>query len=231
MIVQMRQSSLGPLWAKLYAVRVLRPLIRRILVRSESGLMRSITWRRILNKYYGVELGDFSYGFSHTALEPGTRIGHYCSCATGLQVLRRNHPPGRFSQHPLFFNRILGLVTTDTIHSLTANPLTIGSDVWIGMNVIICPGCRSIGDGAIVAAGAVVTRDVPAFAIVGGNPARLIRKRFPPDVEAVVAASKWWLHPMPEIVSQIELFSTEVTQESLERFARAFPGSCEADEH
>lgn len=230
-MVGMRQSSLGPLWVGAYAVRAFRPLIRSILRRSEAGLMCSATWRRIMRQYYGVELGDFSYGFHHAALEPGTRIGHFSSCASGLQLLRRNHPPGRVSQHPLFFNRILGLVESDTIPSRSANPLTVGSDVWIGMNVIICPGCRSIGDGAIVAAGAVVTRDVPAFAIVGGNPARLIRKQFAPEVEAVVAASKWWLRPVPEIVNHLDLFSGEITAESLDRFAHAFPGSHGADEH
>lgn len=220
--IGMRQSAFSPLWIWAYRARGLRPLIRSLLNGSENGLMCSLTWRRIMRQYYGVELGAFSYGFSHAVLEPGTRVGNFSSCAAGLQVLRRNHPAGRFSQHPLFFNRLLGVVNQDTMPLRSENPLTVGSDVWIGTNVIICPGCRQIGDGAIIAAGAVVTHDVPAFAIVGGIPARVIRKRFPPDVEAAVSASQWWLRPVKEIQAQLELFTTEITAESLEQFVAAF---------
>lgn len=191
--------------------------------------MFSETWRRIFYNYYGVTVGEFSYG---PGLQPGlfssgTTVGAYCSIASGVQVLRRNHPADWVSQHPLFFNRVVGLLNRDAIHSLAENPIQIGNDVWLGLNAIICPGCRSIGDGAIAAAGAVVTKDVPAFTIVGGNPARPIRKRFAPEVEEAVAASQWWLHPFPEIVENLDLFTQELTPELLPRFKRAFPTSAE----
>jgi acetyltransferase-like isoleucine patch superfamily enzyme len=223
--VGLQESLLGPVYLKAYRAKMLRPLIRRMLNRSEGGIMLSRTWRRIMLGYEGVVLGDFSRGKGiRPGLFPsGTRIGNFSCFAEGLQVLRRNHPPERFSQHPLFFNRVLGLVPQDAILSREDNPLTIGSDVWIGLGVTICPGCRSIGDGAIVGAGSVVTRDIPSYTIVGGNPARLIRRRFTPEVEAVVAASEWWLRPSPDIVRHLNLFTAEITEDSLRRFAAAFP--------
>jgi tetrahydrodipicolinate N-succinyltransferase len=117
----------------------------------------------------------------------------------------------------------MGLVDDERIASAERNPLRIGNDVWIGTNVIICAGCKLIGDGAIVAAGAVVTRDVAAYTVVGGSPARTIRKRFTPEVEAVVAASQWWLRPLPEIVLHLDLFTRELDSQALEKFKAAFP--------
>lgn len=221
---EMQKSFLSSVYLNAYRARILRPLIRRILRRVEGGTMYSGTWRRIMLQYAGVFLGDFTYGpdLRPGVFEPGTRIGSFTSFAPGLRVLRRNHPTGWFSQHPFWFNEKLGVVPRDTIPKNDENPLTIGSDVWIGMNVIICPGCHCIGDGSVVAAGAIVTRDVPPFTIVGGNPARPIRKRFPPEVEAIVAASRWWLRPLPEVIRHLDLFTCEITEESLRRFASAF---------
>lgn len=138
-------------------------------------------------------------------------------------MVRVNHPTAFVSQHPLFYWAPAGLVEKDLLGSPECNPLVIGHDVWIGARVTILPGCRRIGNGAIIGAGAVVTRDVPAFTIVGGNPARPIRKRFPPEVEEVVAASEWWLEPLERIVQHLDLFAGPLTGERLERFRRAFP--------
>jgi acetyltransferase-like isoleucine patch superfamily enzyme len=188
-------------------------------------MMHSVTLRRIFQRYYNVTVGPYSYGpgLKPGVFDPGCIIGSFCSIAAGLHVLRRNHPISWVSQHPLFFNRQMGVVDQERIASADSNPLCIGNDVWIGTNVIICAGCRLIGDGAIVAAGAVVTRDVPAYTIVGGSPARTIRKRFPPDVEAALAASKWWLRPLPEIVPHLDLFTCEIDLQTLDKFKVAFP--------
>ncbi|MDF2494180.1 MAG: hypothetical protein K0S66_1114 [Sphingomonas sp.] len=96
------------------------------------------------------------------------------------------------TQHPFFYNAKLGHVAHDTIGAEEENPLRIGNDVWIGDRVTIVGGCRSVGDGAVIAAGAVVTRDVAPFSIVGGVPARVIGQRFSPEVAATIARSRWW---------------------------------------
>lgn len=116
----------------------------------------------------------------------------------------------------------MGFVREDRIPALTKNPLQIGNDVWIRTNVIITPGCKKIGDGAIIAAGSVVTHDVPSFAIVGGVPARVLRKRFPQEIEQFVLASKWWERHIEYILDHLDCFTTDITPEVLERFKRAF---------
>jgi carbonic anhydrase/acetyltransferase-like protein (isoleucine patch superfamily) len=91
--------------------------------------------------------------------------------------------------HPFFYNSQFGWVAKDTI---TSGTLEIGHDAWLGERVIITPGSRRIGIGAVVGAGAVVTKDVPDFAIVAGNPARILRFRFSEEVRHLVRESKWW---------------------------------------
>lgn len=171
--------------------------------------MWSQTFRELARLHHGVEIGIHSYGPCLLAgeLPAGTRIGNYCSLAGGITVLRRNHPIDRICQHPLFFNATCGLLDRDTIPGVEENPLTIGHDVWIGQNVIVAPGCRNIGDGAVVAAGAVVTVDVPPLAIVGGVPAKLIRWRFTEDLRANWLESHWWLKPLSELGSNLQAFT------------------------
>src|SRR5690606_9224 len=118
-----------------------------------------------------------------------------------------------------FYNRYLEFVDEDTIELETDNPLTIGNDVWIGSRTTILPGCRRIGDGAIIGAGSVVTRDVADFSIVAGNPAREIRKRFPPEIAERIRESGWWNLTLPELMERADdLLFEPVTKEAIEAF-------------
>src|ERR1017187_10039206 len=168
-VLRFARKSRSPLAFLFRALRSLRGLgsLRSMAVRGacrlEGGEMWSQTFRDLLREHYDVEVGLHSYG---PALWPGnlprgTRVGNYCSFADGVQVLRRNHPIDRLSQHPFFFNAAVGLLSRDKIQAVTDNPLHIGHDVWIGQNVLIAPGCTSVGNCAVVAAGAVVSKDVP----------------------------------------------------------------------
>ncbi len=156
--------------------------------------MASPMLRRHLLASHGVMVGGYSYGaiMRPGVLPRGTVVGRWCSVGAGLIVRRRDHPIERMTQHPYFYNAKLGLVARDTIPVDEDNPLTIGNDVWIGDRVTILSGCRHIGDGAVLAAGAVVTRDVPSFAIIGGVPARMLRPRFPEATGELLAQSRWW---------------------------------------
>ena len=185
--------------------------------------MYSPTLRALLEEYYGVSVGRYSYGIclNPGALPPGTRVGNYCSLAAGLQIFRRNHPFDRISQHPFFYNHECGLVADDNIPDVTANPLRIGHDVWIGQNAIITPSCKSIGDSAVIAAGAVVTADVPAFGIVGGVPAKLLRYRLPDELQRLISETEWWLKSLPELKEFLPLFFKTLSAEDAKQFHTA----------
>lgn len=218
------RAALGVICVTLYQSKALRPAVRALLRFLEGGPMFSASWRIIARKYHGVEFGEYSYGpdLKPGSLPPGTIVGRFCSIAEGLVVLRRNHPVEWVSQHPIFYRQDLGFLSMDALPPADANPLRIGNDVWIGARVTILPGCSVIGDGAIIGAGAVVTRDVPPFTVVAGVPARPVRKRFPAEVEQVVAASQWWLAPIERIVANMDLFTGPLEGERLARFREVF---------
>lgn len=179
---------------RLYAAGPSYGWFLRLIRRWDGGEMRSVQLRRLMRMHHGVTIGDYSYGaiLRRGVLPRGTMVGRWCSVGQELIVRRRDHPIERLTQHPFFYNAKLGLVPRDTIALDGDNPLTIGNDVWIGDRVTILSGCRHIGDGAVLAAGAVVTRDVPPFAIMGGVPARMLRARFPEPIARLVAQSRWW---------------------------------------
>lgn len=170
-------------------------IARRLLgltLRLEGGALRSATARHLMRTHHGVEVGAHSYGealFDPALAPPGITIGRYVSVGPGVRFVLRNHPIGGISTHPYFYDPRLGLVAADP---LPAGRLEIGHDAWIGANAVVLPGCGRIGIGAIVAAGAVVTRDVADFAVVGGVPARVLRMRLPAAAASRVLASRWW---------------------------------------
>ena len=183
--------------------------------------MWSPSLRSALRTYYQVEVGRYSYGslLCPGIAPPGTRIGNYCSFAADITVLRRNHPTGWLSQHPLFFNPDVGLVKTSPLGPISENPVVIGHDVWIGHGVIITPGCQTIGNGAIVAAGSVLTKNIEPFAIVAGVPARVVRFRYPEALQMEVARTAWWLHPVTTLAPLVHYFIDDITIERVQELA------------
>lgn len=128
-------------------------------------------------------------------------IGRYCSIGPNVNCIFGKHPSTTFvSTHPSFFalKTPVGFTYADEQHFKEfAEPhkggfsITIGNDVWLGANVALMDGVK-IGDGAIVAANALVTKDVEPYSIVGGVPAKLIKKRFNDDEIAFLVEFKWW---------------------------------------
>jgi len=111
------------------------------------------------------------------------------------------HPTDIVSTSPKIYRNI----KSQDIRDVYSSPI-IGNDVWIGANAIILQGV-TIGDGAIVAAGAVVTKDVPPYAIVGGVPAKVIKYRFPDSTIVKLLEIKWWDKPEEWILENVEKFS------------------------
>ena len=127
-----------------------------------------------------VHAGNFTYGtINIVSTNAGSKvtIGHFCSISDNVKfIINNDHPTDHISTYP-FKTRILH----DKPEAISKGDIVVQDDVWIGLNATIMSGVQ-IGQGAIVAAGAVVTRDVPPYAIVGGVPAKLIKYRFEQEV-------------------------------------------------
>lgn len=206
----MFNQRLSDLMVRSYRYRRLRPLILKAARRLEGGEYRSITLRRIFAQYWQVEVGMYSHGacFQPWAVGPNTTIGRYCSFARSARVINGNHPLSLRSTHALFFNPTLG-IAADYRHR-PINPLQIGNDVWLGEYSVILPEVNRIGDGAVIGAGAVVSRDVPDYAVVLGNPARVVKYRFSEQTIHQLLEEKWWQKDVEELMARISDFQKEL---------------------
>jgi acetyltransferase-like isoleucine patch superfamily enzyme len=147
--------------------------------------------------------GAFSY--SQSTLPPETTLGRYCSLAHAVSAFHSDHTLSFISTSPFSYRPEAAPIFEQAIalspHAGEYRPLPfddkehtpthIGNDVWIGQNVLLRKGIR-IHDGAVVAAGSVVTRDVEDFTLVGGVPAKPIRRRFSEKIRKKIRALQWW---------------------------------------
>lgn len=173
----------------------------RFKTKLEGGKAFSFTLRKYYIDNYGIEIGYGTYGgcFDSNLIPKGTSFGNYCSIGENLRIFRANHPINYFTTHPIFYNPQFGYVKTD---QLERPKIEIGHDVWIGANVIITPNVKYIGNGAIIGAGSVVTKDVEKYSIVAGNPAKIIRKRFSESQIKKLEDSKWFDLKRQELVER-----------------------------
>jgi acetyltransferase-like isoleucine patch superfamily enzyme len=138
-----------------------------------------------------VTIGDYSYINSNSKIRD-TKIGKFCSIASNVKIVLGSHPTHLVSLHPAFYTNNKAFRTfADKTYFQEYYPVEIGNDVWIGENTII-PGGIKIGDGAIIATGSVVTKDVAPYTVVGGVPAKLIKSRFNEEQVKILLNTKWW---------------------------------------
>lgn len=134
-------------------------------------------------------------------------IGKFCQIASGIKIIMNgaNHRMNSVTTYP--FN-IMGNGWEKVTPKLTDLPFkgdtVIGNDVWIGQNVTILPGVH-IGDGAIIGANSVVTKDIPAYHIAAGNPCKVIRKRFSEELINYLEEVKWWNWEEEKIFKNLEI--------------------------
>lgn len=200
------RTRCSPALVELYRFRPLRKRVAKVAARLEGDVYFSHTMREIFQTYYGIEVGMYTYGlFEEPERYPrGTSVGRYGSI--GPRTVPRFVPRDCPAMHPVFHDATLGLVDETTEWGRPRPPLEIGHDVYGGFAIVTTPECSKIGDGAVIGTAAVLTEDVPAYSIVAGDPARVIRKRFSDEVEDLVRESRWFEHSISELVEDFEAF-------------------------
>ena len=135
--------------------------------------------------YENATIGSYNY-FAPYVIANNVKIGNYCSIGPGCKIGLGEHDMSAISMRPIIANGDGCMELFDL-----SKPTLIGNDVWLGANVIVRQGVH-IGNGSIIAAGAVVINDVPPYSIVGGVPAKIIKYRFSPDIIEKLNILAWW---------------------------------------
>lgn len=187
-----------------------------ILHDSYAGAYCEIGARTVLQD---VLLGDYSYVVNDSQIAYAT-IGKFCSIAAMTRINPGNHPMHRASQAHFTYRASAYFPGESDEPEFFAwrrsHHVTLSHDVWIGHGAIVLPG-RNIGTGAVVAAGAVVTKDVPAYVIVGGNPAKPIRRRFSEKISEQLITLAWWDWNHDQLLSALPDFRNLPVEDFLEK--------------
>jgi len=192
--------------------RVLAKLLKKIRLSAvKNSVIHSTSKIESGTTFYASRMGRHTFcGYDcdiHCA-----DIGSFTSIANNVVLGGGRHPMEWVGMSPVFYEGRDSVKAKFSTHRRApVERVVIGHDVWIGHSAIVLPGVE-ISDGAVVGAGAVVTRQVPPYAIVAGNPARLIRYRFDESVVARLVASRWWklndaeLHRLGPYFNDVEKF-------------------------
>ena len=154
------------------------------------------------------QIDSFTY-VGNKCLIQNAKIGKFCSIANEVLIGLGKHPIEHFSTSPLFYriNNPLKIKLIESNSDFNEYlPIDIGNDVWIGTRAIIMDGV-TIGNGAIIAANSVVTKDVLPYAIVGGIPAKIIKYRFNSNKIEILQSLHWWKWDLRKIESNFELLN------------------------
>lgn len=177
-------------------------LIHKLYIRRlKKNEFTSVALRNYFKRKFNIDVGMYSYGcFDIGRIPRGTVVGRYCSFAQTCTIFNGNHPLNYITTHPYLYNPNLGIIE---IENITRTICHVSDDVWIGHNAIILPSVNSIGRGSVVAAGSVVTKNVPPYSIVAGNPAKIIKTRFDASTIDKIELSKWWEKDLPDLINTI----------------------------
>lgn len=168
-----------------------------------------------------VSVGRYTYGnpeFYLWTAEERISIGHFCSIADNVKIFAGGeHRTDWVTTFPLRIAFSLEGANEDGIPA-TKGTTCIGSDVWIGNGAVILSGV-TIGHGAVIGNSSVVVKDVPDYAIVGGNPAKILKYRFPEKMIEKLLKIEWWTWDIKKIISNVACLSSDNIEEFVSRHA------------
>jgi virginiamycin A acetyltransferase len=203
----------------------------RSLVRNAARRLRSLFLKRPLpaqnilcqdRRYSRFEIGEWTYGEPSVVYwDAGAtlKIGRYCSIAPEVTILLGGeHHPEWVTTYP--FSLVVPNVPPVAGYPHTKGDVVIGSDVWLGYRATVLSGV-TVGDGAVIGAKSLVARDVPPFAIMAGNPARLVRFRFEPEQVAALLRIAWWNWPFERVREALPLLQSS----RIDQFIRDHDGA------
>lgn len=170
-----------------------------------------------MNHIYKAYIGRHTYTGQNTVVMD-TRIGSFCSIAWNVTIGAAEHDFNKITTHSFLYNEYDHIRPKKTIEAYDrfGKEITIGNDVWIGANSIVLRGV-AVNDGAVIGAGSVVTKDVPSYAIVAGNPAKVIKSRFSDEIIKELLELKWWNFTDDKIQEMYPYFEENLTIESLKK--------------
>ncbi len=191
--VQLIRDSLCRRWLRRRGIKF-SPSLHQLGGRAELLLEGGVVLRNGALGFSRLEVGAMTYIRGECGLWNISRIGRFCSIGNGVLMGhdRAGHPLDWVSTHPFSH------VDERFPYHTAIEPTTIGHDVWIGRDAMVLEGV-TVGTGAVIAARSVVTKDVPAYAIVAGMPAKIIRYRHPPQLIEGLLDSEWWRWPVEQL--------------------------------
>ncbi|MEZ7195907.1 CatB-related O-acetyltransferase [Pseudodesulfovibrio karagichevae] len=207
---------------------MLDPNTRHPMVLPDGTVVKTVVNLNQVIDHPRMEIGDFSYYSNFNPVEDYAAaiapylfplsperlvIGRFVQIAHGAVFVTSsaNHATHGFSTYPFWNFTMTPETGFDEVKALFNMPgrkgdTVIGNDVWIGMEAVVMPGV-TIGDGAIIGARAVVSRDVAPYTVVAGNPAREVRRRFDPEIVDRLLTIRWWDWPLEKIMAKRDAIS------------------------